>query len=121
VTGFLLDENLPAWWPAAILAAQPQLRLWIIGDGIAPSKQTLDPAILTWCEANDAALLTNNRRSMPGHLADHVAAGGHVPGIFLVDPQVSLPVLATSLAFVAGASLVDQHVDQLTFLPLILP
>lgn len=121
MTGFLLDENLPVWWPAAILARQPRLRLWVVGDGIAPAKQTLDPDILAWCDANDAYLLTNNRSTMPGHLADHVAAGGHVPGVFLVQPQLPVDVLALSLAYVAGASLTDEHRDQIAFLPLIVP
>jgi hypothetical protein len=121
MTGFLIDEQLPIWWPSAILALYPHLSIWIIGDGIAPPKSTPDPIILDWCETHDTILLTNNRHTMPGHLADHVAAGRHVPGVFLVHPQLDMKVLAHSLEYIAGASLPNEYRDQILYPPLIVP
>ena len=115
--GFLFDENLPGWWLRAVLQREPQLRLWEVGDGYAPPKQSVDPVLLHWCELNDVALLTDNRTSMPIHLADHVAARRHVPGIFTVSPKESLIILATSLVYVVGASLPDEFRDQISYLP----
>jgi hypothetical protein len=43
---------------------------------------TLDPEILLWCEAHRFILVTNNRRSMPRHLADHLAMGCQNPKDF---------------------------------------
>ncbi|MEH1806448.1 hypothetical protein [Nostoc sp.] len=34
--------------------------------------------------------MTNNRKSMPGHLADHLASGRHIPGIFTIDANQSI-------------------------------
>lgn len=117
VIGFLLDENLPNWWQVAIQAREPHLQIWKIGDGIAPPKRTADPVIFDWCEINDAVLLTDNRTSMPLHLANHVAAGRHVPGIFHVSPRESIIIVATSLAYVYGASLPDEYRDMIAFMP----
>src|SRR5712692_5471310 len=101
--GFLLDENLPVWWRGAIRRLQPHLRVWRIDDPGAPLRQTPDPLILAWCEANDCLLLTNNRHSMPRHLAAHVAGGRHVPGLFIVDPAQDIKVVASDQILIEGA------------------
>src|SRR6476619_4326159 len=98
--GFLLDEQLPAWWRGVIRRLQPQLRILRIGDPSAPVLHSLDPLILDWCEMNNYYLLTNNRSTMPGHLADHNARGRHVPGIFMVDPATSITDLANDLSLI---------------------
>jgi hypothetical protein len=51
---------------------------------------TLDPEILIWCEKYDCVLVTDNRSTMPVHLAEHVNDGHHVPGIFLLNPNMSI-------------------------------
>ena len=43
-------------------------------------------------------LVTNNRHSMPSHLADHLAGGRHVPGILLIDQSMTAAELANELA-----------------------
>src|SRR5207244_13345636 len=97
-SGFLLDENLPDWWRGAISRLQPHLRVWRIGDPAAPRRRTPDPLILEWCEASDSVLVTNNRHSMPRHLAAHVTQGRHVPGIFIADPAMDINELADELS-----------------------
>ena len=116
--GFLFDEHLALWWRGAILRLQPHLRLWYINDPGAPPLQSPDPVLLDWCERNGCYLLTNNRSSMPGHLADHNAQGRHIPGIFIVDPTLNITDLANELALIDGASLPDEYQDQIRFLPL---
>lgn len=114
----LLDENLPAWWRGAINRLQPDLAAWRIGDPGAPAIHSADPLILDWCGENGFILLTNNRRSMPQHLAEHVANGRHIPGILVVDPACEIKKLAEDLALVAGASLPGEFQDQIRYLPL---
>jgi len=90
---YLLDEHIPPAYRTQILrraerlAPFAELEVWAIGDPDAPAKGTLDPEILLWCESHGFVLVTNNRRSMPVHLADHLAAGQHVPGIFTISPD----------------------------------
>ena len=115
---FLLDENLPKWWSAAILALQPDLTVWHVGDPGAPPLQSPDPRILERCEGHRFYLVTDNRKSMPKHLADHAAQGRHVPGIFVVPPNLNVAEVANELALIAEASFEDEHCDQIQFLPL---
>ena len=53
-------------------------------------KGTKDSKILCWCEENNFILVTNNRRSMPTHLAEHITQGGHIPGIITVRFKVNM-------------------------------
>nr|WP_293128835.1 DUF5615 family PIN-like protein [Microcoleus sp. bin38.metabat.b11b12b14.051] len=50
-----------------------------MGEPEAPSRGTLDPEILKWCEEYNFILVTNNRKSMPVHLTDHLAERRHIP------------------------------------------
>jgi hypothetical protein len=115
---FLLDEHLPPWWRSTIRRLQPQLTIWAIGDPGAPPRQSTDPLLLEWCEAHDCILLTNNRSTMPGHLTAHVAQGRHVPGIFIVDPALSINQVADALSLIHGASLPNEYQDQFRHLPI---
>ena len=40
--------------------------------------------ILNWCELNGFIVVTNNRNSMPVHLAEHLAQNRYIPGIFVL-------------------------------------
>jgi Domain of unknown function (DUF5615) len=115
-SAFLLDENLPAWWRGAINNDRPHLSVWRVGDPGAPPIQSPDPDILRWCEANNFILLTNNRGTMPGHLADHLAAGRHVPGIVVVSLGVDVHFLAELLDLIASASFPGEFEDQIRYL-----
>jgi hypothetical protein len=72
---YLLDEHISSLYRVQLVRREPELIVRIIGDPDAPSKGTLDPEILVWCEVYDFILVTNNRKSMPGHLADHLSQG----------------------------------------------
>ncbi len=43
-----------------------------------------DPAILRWAEREQRILVSFDKSSMSGHLAEHLAAGNHCSGIFMV-------------------------------------
>jgi hypothetical protein len=90
----------------------------VIGDPGAPPRGTPDPDILVWCEAHGFILVTNNRASMPGHLASHLGAGRHVPGVFVLHPRLSLGDLVDELELICGASEPDEYRDALHYLPL---
>ncbi|HZP80791.1 MAG TPA: hypothetical protein VFB21_04060 [Chthonomonadaceae bacterium] len=89
-----------------------------MGDVGAPQRGTQDPDILLWCEEYDFVLVTNNRKSMPRHLADHLAAGHHVPGILTVDLEASVGVVTEFLAAIAGASYEGEYQDRIAYIPL---
>lgn len=114
---YLLDENVDVAYRDQ-LAQRGVLSVRVVGDGGAPSKRTTDPEILVWCERNGFVLVTNNRRTMPRHLADHLAAGRHVPGIIVLDDDLGIGGNLDELLLIAGASLSDELRDQIVYLPL---
>ena len=115
---YLLDEHVPLSYRVQILRRNPDLRVWVIGDPNAPPKSTPDPVILSWCEVNSFILVTNNRRTMPRHLADHLAAGRRVPGIFILNDGMSMGQTIDELLLIAQGSFDDEYRDRLVFLPL---
>lgn len=121
---YLLDEHIPPAYRAQILrraerlVPSVELEVWAIGDPDAPSKGTLDPEILSWCESHGFVLVTNNRRSMPVHLADHLNAGQNMPGIFTINPDVSIGQLIDELILIACTALEDEFANHITFLPI---
>ncbi|WP_373526861.1 hypothetical protein [Nostoc sp.] len=62
--------------------------------------------------------MTNNRTSMPVHLADHIAVKRHIPGIFILNPNLSIGENIEELIITALASEEDQYQDRIVYLPL---
>ena len=99
---FLIDENISPEYRTQLLNHEPSLTVLAVGDEGAPPKSTPDPEILVWCEQHQFNLITNNRKSMPRHRDDHLAAGHHVPGIFTIILEVPMGVIIDQLLLIAG-------------------
>ncbi|MDE0469539.1 MAG: DUF5615 family PIN-like protein [Candidatus Poribacteria bacterium] len=115
---YLLDEHIPPIYRTQLLYHESSLTVLEIGDQGVPARGTSDPEILRWCEQNDFSLITNNRKSMPQHLADHLSAGHHIPGIFTINLNASIGLIIEQLILIAGASDEDEYIDQIVFIPL---
>jgi hypothetical protein len=115
---YLLDEHISPIYRKQLLRREPGLIVYMISDPGAPLKGTLDPEILRWCEDNGFVLVTNNRKSMPRHLEDHLTSGGHVPGILVIDMDMSIGEAVDDLVLVAGAFLEGEYRDSIIYLPL---
>jgi len=50
------------------------------------------------------------------HLADHLAEGRHIPGIFLLNAKLSIGQNIRQLIFIAEASFDDEYQDQIVHL-----
>lgn len=114
---YLIDENLPPIYAQQLRRRNPDLVVRSVGEPGVPSKGTLDPQILDWCEQNQFVLFTNNRKSMPGHLREHLAAGRHIPGILTLSAKMSIGDTIEELLFVAEAAFNDEFQDRIDFLP----
>jgi hypothetical protein len=66
---FDLDEHFPHAYRQALSRADATIDVWMIGEPGGRPHGASDPEILRWCESERAMLLTNDRRTMPGHLA----------------------------------------------------
>lgn len=115
---YLIDENLPPLYREQLLRRHSDLTVWMIGEPGVPSKSTLDPEILTWCEANYFILVTNNRTSMPVHLAAHLAQNRHSPGIFVLRPKATIREIIEDLILIALLGDAQDYQDRITHIPL---
>ncbi|RMI07081.1 MAG: hypothetical protein D6681_07940 [Calditrichaeota bacterium] len=115
---FLLDEHVNPRLKRAVKKIFPEITIWMIGDPGAPSKSSKDPEILLWCEAHDFVLITNNRATMPVHLKNHLKKGKHVPGIFILNPNMSLAETAEELALIWAASDMEEYQNLILYLPI---
>nr|WP_217651810.1 DUF5615 family PIN-like protein [Hydrococcus rivularis] len=113
-----MDENIDPAYFTRLRLNLPDLIVRVIGEPNTPSKGTKDPKILLWCEEYDFILVTNNRRSMPVHLSEHIDRGHHVPGIFILNPNLSVGQNIDELMLIAEGSFDDEYQDQIIFLPL---
>jgi hypothetical protein len=115
---YLLDEHVDPTYRTQLLRHAPELIVWRIGAPGAPPRGTPDPAILEWCETNGFVLITNNRASIPGHLAEHLARGRHVPGIIMLNPNLSMGEMIAELALIGLIAEEQTYQDLLVYLPL---
>jgi hypothetical protein len=115
---YLLDEHVNPRLRKTLKRAAPDLVVWRLGDAGAPALSTLDPEILSWCEAHGFSLVTNDRESIPQHLRDHLAAGQHVPGIFTLNPNLTMGQTVEELVLIWSVCDADEYIDQLNYLPL---
>lgn len=115
---YLIDENLPSLYKEQLLRYQPDLNVLMVGEPATPSKGTLDPEILTWCELNNFILVTNNRTSMPVHLAEHIAQNHHIPGIFVFRRKATIGQIIDDLIFIAQVNELEEFQDRITHIPL---
>jgi len=115
---YLLDENVDLLLRVELLNCEHTMVVWRIGDPGAPSKGSLDPEILCWCEQNGFILVTNNRKSMPRHITDHIKNGRHVPGIFELNPNMSIRETVEELLLIWGASEMKEYQDVIIYLPI---
>lgn len=118
VVQYLLDENLSRQWREQLLRRLPGLTVWMVGDPLAPKIGTLDPEILIWCELYQFILVTNNRRSMPGHLAEHLAAGRSIPGILTLRKNALMGQVIQDLILIAEAAADNEFQNVISYLPL---
>ena len=114
---YLLDEHVPPAYQAQLLRQEPTLVVWRVGTPGAPPRGTLDPEILLWCETNNFVLVTNNRKSMPAHLADHLSAGRHIPGILTINMAHDMAQNLADLLLAALAAQPNEFADRIVYLP----
>jgi len=117
-TRYLLDENVDPLYRTELLARNPDLIVWRVGMLGTPPSGTLDPDILFWCEENSFILVTNNRKSMPRHLKDHLEQSRHTPGIVVMTETMSIGETLDELLLIASASLGGEYQDRIVYLPI---
>ncbi len=114
---FLLDENLSPRLALALRRTYPEMDVLRVGDPDAPPLGTSDPSILLFVEEAQRMLITRNRISMPGHVADHIGTGRRHWGILRIRPRASIAELREAIALIWGASEAEEWQDYFDWLP----
>jgi hypothetical protein len=118
---YLLDEHLRGvLWDASEdhnAASINPIDVVQVGDPSDLPLGTLDPDILLWAEREGRILVTRDQNTMPGHLADHLQAGHHSPGIFMVRRRSVIPQLVFALVLAAHAGDPDVYRDRIEYIP----
>jgi hypothetical protein len=117
---FVLDEHLrgPLWVALQQHNAGGTYPVDVVRVGDPPDLPcgTADPVLLAWAEREGRIVVTGDVNTMPGHLAAHLQAGHHSPGVCLLPPGWTLPGLVFGLALAAHASDPAEWSDQAKYL-----
>src|SRR4051794_35399330 len=105
---YALDEQLrgPLWnaVQAHNAAGIDPIDVVQVGDPADLPCGTPDPVILLGAEREGRLLVTRDVSTVPGHLAAHLAAGHHSPGVLIVRRGgVVVPQVIFALALIAHA------------------
>lgn len=118
---FVLDEHFrgPLW--NAIerhnLGSEYLIDAVRVGDPPDLPLRTTDPTLLLWAEREDRIIISKDKRTMPIHLDDHLRAGHHVPGVFIVRTEFSNSEIVEYLELDAYAGDPAEFRDTVTFIP----
>jgi len=85
---------------------------------MGPVRGTPDPQLLHWIEREGYILVSRNRRTMPHHLRDHLEAGGHIPGIFLLRRRSPIGLILEDLLLIWEVGRLEEYRDRIEYLPL---
>ena len=118
---FLLDEHLRGPLQSAIerhnLLGGLPIDVIAVGDVADLPLGSHDATILAWAEREGRMVVTLDRRTMNKHLANHLAAGHHSPGVLILDPTCSIPTVIDLLELIAYAGKADDYRDHIDFVP----
>jgi hypothetical protein len=114
---FLCDEDVDVDLISALQLREPALEFQRVGQPPAPLKRTSDLELLRYAEAEKLLLITADKRTMPGHLAQHYAAGRHTWGVLILRLGFPWPRYIDNLLLVWHATEAEEWQDRVDYLP----
>ena len=75
-----------------------------VGDPPGLPLGSTDPYILLWAEQEGRIIVSLDRNTMPGYLAAHLQAGHNCAGLFIINPQATIPRIVDYLVVAAYAA-----------------
>ncbi len=114
---FLLDEHISLSVKRGLTRLEPHIEVIRVGDQDAPALGTPDAEILEWIEQYSYILVSENRRTIPTHLEEHLAKGRAFPGILWIRPHIRLGQLVDELYLIWTASEAEEYVGLTAYIP----
>jgi Domain of unknown function (DUF5615) len=87
-----------------------------VGDAPDLPLGSEDPVILRWAEREQRILVTFDKSTMSRHLSEHLAAGNHCPGIFMVPTESKAVEVLEFLVLAAYVSQPAEWLDWIKYL-----
>ena len=100
----LLDEHLPEGMMHKLRAALVEAVVIRVGMRDAPAIGTKDADLLRWCSREGFVLITQDKRTMPGHLQSVVNENRVVPGVITLTSQAIRAETVNDVALLLLAS-----------------
>lgn len=95
----------------------PAIDVLRVGDQDTPNLGTADPDILRYLESSRRLLVTDNRKSMPGHLDEHWSVGGQIWGLLWLRPHISMRQWAEELYLIWEVTEAEEWIDRIAWIP----
>jgi hypothetical protein len=119
---YLLDEHLRGgglWTAMQQHNSQGTDPLDVVRVGDPPDLPlgTMDLDVLRWMEREGRVFISRDKRTLPGHLAAHLQAGQHVPGVFVLRSHSTIPQILAYLVLAAYAGEPAAFRDRIEFIP----
>jgi hypothetical protein len=115
---FLFDEDTDPDLIDALLRREPAVDALRVDWPEAPPAGTLDPEVLIAAESLGRMLVSNDKKTMPGHLAAHFAAGRHTHGVALLRQDFPWGAYIEDLLILWSVSEAEEWIDGTLYLPL---
>jgi hypothetical protein len=114
---FLCDEHVSRALVRGLIAREPGVEVIRVGRPSAPPIGAKDTSLLLECEVTGRTLITIDRRTMPKHVADHLATGHHTWGVFILRPPHVWRRYLEDLILIWSASEAAEWRDRIEYLP----
>jgi hypothetical protein len=73
--------------------------------------------VLVWAEREGRILITEDKHTMPTHLANHLKGGQTSPGVLMLRAGCTLREVVDCLELAAHAGEPSDYADAITFIP----
>src|SRR5438309_4599235 len=77
-----------------------------------------DPSVLEWAAQEGRIVLTHDKKTMIGFAYERVRAGQPMPGVFVVERNLSIRDAIGDILLLAGAGLASEFEGQVWYVPL---
>jgi len=114
---FLFDEDTANALIEGLLRREPAVDAVRVGQPGAPPRGTKDPELLLAAEAAGRTLVSNDRSTLPDHLADHFAGDHHTWGVILLRGGFPLGRYIEDLLMIWSATTAEEWQDRTDYIP----